>query len=62
MRTISVQSQPNGFEIETPSLSYWFKAGAGFALGAGTVFVVAGAFYVFFVLPVLLRAMLGVRP
>lgn len=34
MRTISVQTMPNGFEVETPSFGYWFKAGAAFTAGA----------------------------
>jgi hypothetical protein len=39
MRTISVQQIPNGSELELPTLSYWFKAGIGFTLGAACVVV-----------------------
>lgn len=37
MKCISVQQMPNGFEVETPTFSYWFKAGAAFTTGAVTV-------------------------
>lgn len=39
MRTISVQQMPGGFEVETPSIYYWVKAGAAFTFGAGCVYV-----------------------
>jgi hypothetical protein len=43
MKCISVQQMPNGFEVETPTFGYWFKAGAAFTLGAGIVTVCAAA-------------------
>ena len=33
MRTLSVQTMPNGFEVETPTFGYWLKAGVAFGLG-----------------------------
>ena len=39
MTVLSLQQMPNGFELETPSFSYWFKAGIAFTLGAGIVTV-----------------------
>lgn len=42
MPTLSVQQMPNGFEVETPTVYYWMKAGAAFTFGAGCVTVAAG--------------------
>lgn len=39
MKTISVQSMPNGFELEMPSFGYWVKAGVAFTTGAAIVAV-----------------------
>jgi len=38
MPTLSVQQMPNGFEVETPTFWYWFKAGVAFTIGAGLVY------------------------
>jgi hypothetical protein len=39
MKTVSLQTMPNGFEFELPSFGYWFKAGVAFTLGAGAIYV-----------------------
>ena len=50
MKTVSLQSMPNGFELELPSFTYWLKAGAAFTLGVGVVYVVAIVVWVVLVL------------
>jgi uncharacterized membrane protein len=48
MRTISIQTMPNGFELETPTFGYWFKAGIAFTLGAGLVTVLGALLWMMF--------------
>jgi len=40
MTMLSVHQMPDGFELETPSFTYWLKAGAALTLGAGGVYIV----------------------
>lgn len=47
MKTLSVQTMPNGFELEVPTFGYWFKAGMAFTLGAGLVTVTAAICWMF---------------
>jgi len=44
MKTLSVQQMPNGYELDTPGFTFWFKAGAAFTLGAGAAGLVAWLF------------------
>lgn len=55
MKTVSLQSMPNGFELELPTFTYWLKAGAAFTIGVGVVYVVAIVLWVLlvFALPAL---------
>jgi hypothetical protein len=47
MRTLSIQQIPNGFELEPPSSSYWFKAGLAFSAGAAVVYVALSIAWLF---------------
>jgi hypothetical protein len=53
MRTISVQKMPDGFEVETPSFGYWFKAGVAFTAGAGVCMLVGWTLSAFLTLGVI---------
>lgn len=61
MTTISVHHNGTGFDVDTPSFGYWFKAGVALTLGAALTLVVLIPFYMVFQMAVsatLLRAML----
>jgi hypothetical protein len=40
---------PYGFEVETPSIFYWFKAGVAFTFGAGCIYVAFGVTWLYLI-------------
>lgn len=45
MSSLSVETTPAGFEVQTPSFGYWFKAGIAFTVGAGIVYVLSAVLW-----------------